>query len=209
MQRIGLYMVMAVVCCGMFSALEAYSRYTHVQIGPQWPEDLKGVAWNAGLESGAEFDQIITVGGGLNFLWKTEVSDSEDVSTTPVTKIDTSKTGRYMVPVYATLGIDPQPQLIVHPVLKIDVGLNTMYYSHREYDRDKEKLVKADTSSGFYFGPFVRVGLEGVYDLGETVSARAGCSWSWSKVKKNAENAGHYERPMSGFGMCVGLRFRM
>jgi hypothetical protein len=203
---------MLVICTVVFVSSHVYAgpRITGLQIGPSWPEDVDGLAWMAGLESGMVFDDIIHLGGGANLLWRSESKDTLDENTTSgVSKrVDTLRIRRYMFPVYAYIGVDPVPELIVHPVLTVDVGLNMMFYSKDTLDPVEGKLVKADAANGLYIGPLVRLGLEGVYDIGDAVSAYVGCAYAWSRMTKSADG-GKYERPMNAFDMHLGLRFAL
>lgn len=185
-------------------------KVLNLGIGPVWPREVrdteKPTAWNATIEYGRVFDQRIGLGIDIDFLWnKTE-------KTKDTTKIEGGKEikekilleeqKRYMLPISLFLYFDPVPQIVVHPIIRGQVGFNMMIYNNVDYREGKNKT----KDSGFYIGVIGKVAIEALYDIGEHVSIFAGFVYQLGKLRKR-KNGIFYEREIFGPGIRMGISF--
>ncbi len=185
----------------------------NIGIGPTWPKDLreteKPTAWNATIEYGKLFDNIIGIGIDIDFSWNVFYTDSLviDSSKIPVDtvtrKLDDNKI--FMFPISAMLIIDPIPQFKVHPVIKGQVGFNMMTKSYEDVS-PTGKVIKSPTN-GFYIGIIGKASIDAVLDLGEHAGLFAGFEFQWGKLRHNRKGTerdrDYYE--FYGPGIRMGL----
>lgn len=181
-----------------------------LKIGPVWPVALwkseKATAWDASVLGGLAIDRKVSFGGGVDFLWNV-VSDEEHVSGNVYRRETTEKT--FMIPLSGYVTVDPVPDLIVHPCVTAQVGVNMMYFSHAE-----DSIAQSGSASslvdenGWYFGFYWKIAADAVYDLSEKSGVFAGFDYQWSQPKKIDINTSdlYTKRNMGGIGIRMGLR---
>ncbi|MBD3391796.1 MAG: hypothetical protein GF418_07030 [Chitinivibrionales bacterium] len=190
-----------------------------LKMGPAWPKELRennteeGItAWEPSLEIGALFDQIVGIGLDLEFQWKRRVDDSTytDNSTTPPTTVTAvDKVERFfMFPPSFYLLVDPVPHLIVHPVIKGQIGMTLLYYSNKWFEDGDEKK---SPDTGLYYGVYGKAGADALYDLGETASVFVGFEFQFGNArhKKDDSENEYYRKQIYGPGIRMGFRFLM
>lgn len=184
----------------------------NIGIGPTWPKDLRGTekptAWNATIEYGKLFDNIVGFCVDFDFAWNVNIEDSSQGDSIPI-YICENENKQFMFPISACLLIDPIPKFVFHPVIKGQLGLNMMVKSLKEYDstgNEIEKPAKKD-ESGFYIGIIGKASIDGVYDLGEHVAIFGGFEFQWGRLKRKVKGtANEYFKPkMYGPGVRMGI----
>lgn len=194
------------VACGpIIAALALFcpaQSLLNIGIGPTWPKVLRGTdkatAWNATIEFARIFDDRIGLGMDVDFLWNSveEFYDTydttEDQSGTPtLVSYLLKKEKRLMFPLSLFLSFDPVPHLIVHPVVRGQIGFNMMTYNDVDYrDTSGERIPEGKRSigSGFYIGVVGKTGADAVYDLGEHAAVFLGFEYQWSTLRKKRSN---------------------
>jgi hypothetical protein len=181
-----------------------------LKIGPAWPVALlksdKATAWDASMLGGLAIDRKVSVGGGVDFLWNVN-SREEHVTGNIYRRETTEKT--FMIPVSGYVSVDPVPDLIVHPCITAQVGVNTMYFSHAE-----DSIAESGSASslidenGWYFGFYWKIAADAVYDLSEKSGVFAGIDYQWSQPRKIDINSSdlYTKRNMGAVGIRMGLR---
>lgn len=187
----------------------------NIGIGPTWPKGLreteKPTAWNATIEYGKLFDNIIGLGIDIDFSWNVfytteQVIDSSSIPFDTVTrKLDDNKI--FMFPISAMLIIDPIPQFKLHPVIKGQVGFNMMTKSYEDVDT-AGKVIESPTN-GFYIGIIGKASIDAMFDLGEHAGLFAGFEFQWGRLrhkrKGTEKDYDFYE--FYGPGIRMGLSF--
>ncbi len=191
----------------------------NVGIGPTWPKELNGsekpTAWNATLEYGKLFDNIIGLGVDFDLSWNKVTDDTTFLVTVGQNTI--TKTKKYkdksiiMFPISAFLLFDPIPKFKVHPVIKGQFGLNMAVKSLTQFDTTGNEIQLPDTlnEDGFYIGLLGKVSADAVFDLGEHAALFAGFEFQWGKVKKKVkgkENE-YFEFNILGPALRMGFSF--
>jgi hypothetical protein len=182
-----------------------------MKIGPTWPRVLLGeespTAWDAAIVSGLIFDQKMSIGGGVDFLWNNR-SKEEKISDNRF-RID-SEEKTFMFPVSGYLSIAPLPDLIVNPCVSGQIGLNTMYFSHKE---NKMEALTPDSllndENGWYMGLFWKIALDAMVSIGSSTALYTGIEYQRTQPKKlgsSEDETFFYRRDMSGFGVRLGFR---
>jgi hypothetical protein len=202
----------------------------NLKMGPAWPKALRSdnaengiTAWEPSIEIGTMFNRTVGIGFDAEFQWKRRLVDStyNDTLTggniVPITVID--KVERfYLFPPCFFLCVDPVPDLIVHPVIKGQVGMTLLYYKNQWLDDTngdgvKEKHYSEDSGKHghLYYGVFGKVGVDALYDLGETVSVFAGFEFQFGNArhKKDNSESEYYTKQIYGPGIRMGFSFLM
>jgi hypothetical protein len=188
----------------------------NLKMGPAWPKDLRkdgstgGItAWEPSIEIGGLFNRIVGVGFDAEFQWKKRQNDSNytDASGNPVTVVD--KVERFFLfPPSVFLSIDPVPDLVIHPVIRGQVGLTLLYYSNKGFVGNED--FKTD-DSGLYYGVFGKAGVDALYDLGENVSMFAGFEFQFGNARNRVDGTKnqYYTKDIYGPGIRIGFCFVM
>jgi hypothetical protein len=185
-----------------------------LKIGPVWPRVLIGTdhsaAWDASVITGATFDKRITIGGGIDFLWNAYSKETRIRNNTYSVDLE-EKT--FMFPISGYLSLSPLPDLKVCPMLSGQIGLNTMYYSHKENKKEEVIPDSALTDeNGWYMGLYWKLALDAVVSLSENVGFSIGFDYQNSTPKKlgvNDKSDIVKKRDMSGIGIRAGLNILM
>lgn len=180
-----------------------------LKIGPVWPRVLMGsdhsTAWDASVISGATIDKRVTIGGGIDFLWNAYSKETRIRNN--AYRVDMEEK-TFMFPVSGYLSLSPIPDLQVCPVLSGQLGLNTMYYSHKE---NKKEVTTPDSAltdeNGWYMGLYWKLALDAVVSLSDNVGFFVGLDYQHSKPKKLGvdDQDKVVRRNMSGIGIRAGL----
>jgi hypothetical protein len=191
--------------------VQAFDNTTVVAFGPAWPTKVNGTAWEANLLSGITIDRMVFLGGGIDFLWKTQSSDSSYVSSATSSDqiIVTGKQSSFMFPLYGTLGLDPLPDLIVHPMAMLSVGINPLRYNKQELDPATQTLKDADKGNGFYFGPYVKLNVDALYSFTPHATVLLGFAYAWTTPSQSGSGSVQFKRTMSGAGLRLGFLFSL
>jgi hypothetical protein len=207
MKRVFSYVAASVLFA--FSISLASDQAVILKIGPVWPRVLLGndnsTAWDASILSGATFDDRVTIGGGVDFLWN--YTSKETRINKNAYRVDMEEK-TFMFPVSGYLSIAPFPDLPVGPSLSGQLGLNTMYYSRDEHKKD---VTTPDTAlideSGWYMGLYWKLALDAIVALSENVGFFVGIDYQHARPKKLGvdDHDKIVRRDMSGLGIRVGL----
>jgi len=183
-----------------------------LKIGPTWPVALfdseKMTSWDASVHGGVAIDKKVAFGGGVDFLWNVN-SEVKKVTGNIYRRETKEKT--FMIPVSGFVSIDPVPDLIVHPCITGQIGVNTMYFSHAEDSiPDGGASSSVMDENGWYFGFYWKIAADAVYDLSEKSGVFAGIDFQWSQPEKIDVNSSDLftRRNMNGIGIRMGLRVR-
>ena len=201
-------LVLTSIMIGTVSA----EQHLILKIGPVWPVALfkseKTTSWDASILGGVAIDRKVAIGGGIDFLWNVN-SDVEKVSGNIYRRETTEKT--FMIPVSGYVSIDPVPDLIVHPCITGQIGVNMMYFAHAEDSISVgEDISSVVDENGWYFGLYWKIAADAVYDLSEKSGVFAGIDFQWSQPEKIDVNKSDLftRRNMNGIGIRLGLRVR-
>lgn len=207
------YLVSMFLCiCFFFSSSNSQS-IINIGIGPTWPKNLrdteKPTAWNASIEYGKVFDNIVGFALDVDFSWNINVEDTiiQDDSITIYENQNEAK--QFMFPISACLFFDPIPKFVFHPVIKGQLGLNMMVKSLKEYDSigvEINKPAKED-ESGFYIGIIGKASIDGVYDIGEHVALFVGFEYQWGRLRRKVKGSAnqYFRQPFYGPAIRMGL----
>jgi len=177
----------------------AMERLVSLKIGPVWPS-ITSTSWDGELMYGSFIDRKVGFGIAVDFLWNTNSVDSTLPSRQLLTIRDES---HYMLPVMGFIVFDPIPNTIVHPMLKFEIGYNSLIYNYNSLIADT-----TPSRNGYYYGLIIKLGLDGLYNIGEQTAVFAGLEYQWADTRNAADNLGRfYRRDMSGIGLRMGFRF--
>lgn len=202
------------IALSLFGLATAKSDKTvELTMGLSFPRDLldrqNSAAGDGTFKIGAIMDNIVGIGASLDFSWNVLVKERDSLNH----YITTFQERSYMFPVSMYLSIDPLYFWIVHPVLTVTAGFNQMIYYHDPVDSLSTSFSSSDydNMNGYYFGPFIKLGLSGLYDLGEHVSITLGTSYQWREFHRNVHENRDFtlRKSMSGMGLYAGFRFRI
>ncbi len=177
----------------------ATERLVSLKIGPVWPS-ATSTSWDGELMYGSFIDKKVGFGIAADILWNTNAVDSVDTAMVHTTIRDES---HYMFPIMGFIVFDPIPHAIVHPMLRFEIGYNSMIYNYTS------RIAETTPSrSGYYYGLIVKLGIDGLYNVGEQTAIFAGLDYQWADTRNAADSAGRfYRRDMSGIGIRMGFRF--
>ena len=203
------YLVSMCFCiCFFFSSGNSQS-IINIGIGPTWPKNLreteKPTAWNASIEYGKVFDNIVGFAVDFDFSWNVNVKDtSYEVDSITVYKNNHEKK-QFMFPISGCLFFDPIPKFALHPIIKGQVGLNMMVKSEKGYDSTGNEFKKPD--SGFYIGIIGKASIDLLYDIGEHIALFSGFEFQWGRVRKKIKGSAneYYRQPFHGPAIRMGL----
>ncbi len=183
----------------------------NIGIGPTWPKDLrdtdKPTAWNATIEYGKLFDNVVGFGVDLDFSWNVVVDDTSYMIDTILITQNEHERKQFMFPISIFLLVDPMPKFVVHPVVKAQVGLNMMTKTEKVYDALGNESKKDD--SGFYIGIIGKASIDAVWDFGEHAALFAGFEYQWGRLRKKIKGTDnlYYKPKFHGPGIRMGLSF--
>jgi hypothetical protein len=179
------------------TSCHASEKLFSLQIGPTWPSATSS-AWNTEFMFGTFVDKKVGFGIAADFLWNTLTQEQRDEQTGQLktTKDESS----YMYPIMGFIVFDPMPYQMIHPMLKFEMGYNSLqYHVDPEVQPDKQ---------GYYYGMIVKLGIDGLYNLGEQAAVFLGLEYQWADTKTTKYSGGiFYRRDMSGTGLTIGFRF--
>ena len=191
----------------------------NIGIGPTWQKELRGsekpTVWNATVEYGFLFDNVIGIGLDVDFSWNNVTDDTTyqvTVGQTTITKTKKYKDKKLlMFPISGFILIDPIPKYKVHPVIKGQFGFNMGVKSLVQFDTAGVEQVLHDSldEDGFYIGMIGKASADAVFDLGEHAAIFAGFEFQWGKLKKKikgSENE-YFEHNTLGPGIRMGFSF--
>jgi hypothetical protein len=208
------------IVSGLTVPTYAKETFVSLKIGPTWPQEIissdNPTCWDGELMYGTFVDRKVGFGVAADFLWNTKSQVLHDTSTGLLftTKSDES----YMIPVMGFLVFDPLPNAMIHPMLRFEIGYNSLIYNSTNDSiaflsspsRDSIINLPQKSKSGYYYGLIVKLGVDGLYNLGEQTAIFAGLEYQWAKTRTNANSAGLFSRrDMSGIGIRMGFRFLM
>jgi hypothetical protein len=195
------------VASGLMISSNANETFVSLKIGPTWPQELinsgNSTAWDGEFLYGVFVDRKVGFGFATDFLWNAKSQDQLDPSTGLlfVTKSEES----YMVPLMGFLVFDPIPTAIIHPMLRFEIGYNSLFYNSKT---DSTAHPASNSENGYYYGLIVKIGADGLYNLGEQTAIFAGLEYQWANTQTNANSKGLFaRRDMSGIGIRMGFRF--
>jgi hypothetical protein len=194
------------IVLGLTGSTYAKETFVSIKIGPTWPQELlsssNSTAWDGELLYGVFIDRKVGFGVAADFLWNTKSQEQHDTSGFLfVTKSEES----YMIPVMGFLVFDPIPNAIVHPMLRFEIGYNSLFFNSKT---DSTVHPTSNSENGYYYGLIVKLGADGLYNLGEQTAIFAGLEYQWADTKTNANSKGLFaRRDMSGIGIRMGFRF--
>ena len=169
----------------------------YLKIGSAWP-DKASQSWDAEFMYGYFIDRKVGFGVAADFLWDTYTQE-RPVGTSG--QMETVKDeSSYMFPIMGYVVFDPLPYQMIHPMLKLAIGYNSMQYS--------VKPAVLPDHPGYYYGLIVKLGVDGLYNLGEQAAVFLGLDYQWADTKTGKDSQGYfYRRDMSGVGIHIGFRF--
>lgn len=167
----------------------------NIGIGPTWPKGLrdldKKTAWNATIEYGKLFDNIIGFGIDVDFSWNVTSTDSTVITTGPQSdtfQVELEANRFFMFPISGFILVDPIPKYKVHPVIKGQVGFNMGVKSYKGVD--STGVVIESPKNGFYIGVIGKASADAVFDLGEHAAIFAGFEFQWYKLNHKRRDTG-------------------
>lgn len=203
-------MIMSLVVAGV--TICQAEQMLNLKIGPLWPRDIyihsesgKRTAWEGAVEIGDLFDRRIGIGGGVDLMWHIISFDSTSAVDTPTIMTVNKEEKRFMFPVYFFMMFDPLPDLIIHPVIRGQIGFNMLAYVNKSFPNGQEQKSK---DSGFYMGVIGKVAIEGHYDLGKQVAIFAGFEYQWSEVRRKIEDTDNQYTRQSLYGPGIRMGFQ-
>ncbi|MBN1603921.1 MAG: hypothetical protein JW915_20085 [Chitinispirillaceae bacterium] len=201
------YLAVFVLFASSFT--QASDQSVKIKIGPVWPRALFGndnsIAWDASIVSGKTFDNRVTIGGGIDFLWN--YTSKETRVNKNSYRVDMEEK-TFMFPVSVYLSLTPLPDLKVTPSLNGQLGLNTMYYSR---DERKKDVLTPDSGlvdeNGWYMGVYWKLAADAILTLSESTGFFVGLEYQHSKpvMLGDGDDDSRVRRNMSGLGLRFGL----
>jgi hypothetical protein len=190
----------------LMSPVFANETFVSLKIGPTWPHDQLNSAsptsWDGELMYGTFVDRKVGFGVATDFLWNTNtvVKDSSG------RKWAAREEGTYMFPIMGFLVFDPIPNAIIHPMMKFEIGYNSLLYYLKSRSADTTQT--PTSNNGYYNGLIVKIGIDGLYNLGEQTAIFAGLEYQWANTTTNQNADGFFSQMnMSGIGIRMGFRF--
>ena len=178
----------------------------NVGIGPSFHKEYqeKGgkVPWNATLELGRVFDNILGFGLDFDFTWA--VMDSFNVQNDSIsTKAGTNKV--FMFPLSAALFVDPIAKFKLHPVFKGQFGVNMMVRDLE--DVDSTGATTASIKDGFYIGFIAKGAIDAVFDIGQHAAIFAGFEYQGGRLRHKINDNDYTYYNFNAPNIRMGLSF--
>ena len=180
----------------LFSDIGASEKMFYLKIGPTWPSRTSS-SWDAEFMYGYFVDKKVGFGVSADFLWNTFTQKRDMGNGYDSTVKEESS---YMFPIMGFIVFDPLPYQMIHPVLKFEIGYNSMQYNSNPAGQTEHP--------GYYNGLIVKLGADGLYNLGEQAAVFLGLEYQWADTKTKKDSNGYLShRDMSGAGIHIGFRF--
>lgn len=178
-----------------------------VKFGPYWPDELqeseKPVALDLAIQSGVNIDKKVSFGAMFDFIWNKNSKEynlggnlyEEDL-------IDRT----FMFPLSGYITISPLSELIVSPSLTAQIGMAFMYYKDKYVAVISNQFIPYE-EDGWYFGPFIKLGLDAFFNISPNAAIFLGPEYTWAELKKiKRDNLFLFtKRDMSGWGLRFGV----
>lgn len=200
--------IVSLLSIGFF--INAFSENTmNIKFSPYWPEVLqnspKTTAFDISIQTGRSIDRVVSFGAAFDFIWnksskKTKLGEhlySEEL-------IERS----LLFPISGFLSISPLSDLPVSPAISGQAGIAFMHYKDRDIDMDTELAIPIIfNENGWYFGPFFKLSVDALINVGPRAALFLGPEYTWSEQKKIRRSDPHLftMRDMSGFGLRFGV----
>ncbi|MGM0444352.1 MAG: hypothetical protein ACQEQV_09210 [Fibrobacterota bacterium] len=196
-----------ILMCVFFALAAGAENAINLSVGPIWPTDNplienseQSFAWNAAAEWAFAFDNHISIGAKMDLLWHVTSNNGDTAQSSSdlqgISKIE-SEQRIMMFPLSAFIQISPIPQYRLHPVIRGQVGYNSMTVRHTDYSESNDSNI--DKVDGYYYGVSTRLGVDAVYDIGPKSSLFTGFEYHFSKLRND------YELDMNAPAIRMGL----
>jgi hypothetical protein len=194
------------VTLGLTGSTYAKETFVSIKIGPTWPHDELNsdhpTAWDGELLYGIFIDRKVGFGISADFLWNTNTVVKDSLGKSWAAREE----GTYMFPVMGFIVFDPIPNAVVHPMMRFEIGYNSLLYYLKI--RDAVTTQTPTSNNGYYNGLIVKIGIDGLYNLGEQTAIFAGLEYQWANTSTNQNAEGFFSQlDMSGVGIRMGFRF--
>jgi hypothetical protein len=207
MKRIMISWVIITAVLGMCFSPCFGQHMLEFRLGPSWPQarlTMGSPVFDIGLGYGLIVDKKIGFGIATDFLWSTK---PDETTSNGLYKI-TSKEQFYMFPIMGFFLLDPLPEMVIHPTVHFNIGYNSMIYSVKTDSTSSSGNRPTSSVSPYYYGIIIKVGADGLYNIGERSALFLGFEYQWAgtETKSNSENL-FDKRDMSG--LCLRFGFRV
>jgi hypothetical protein len=199
------------VCC--FSITASAEKMLNLKMGPAWPKEMRigdtegGItAWEPSIEVGMLFNRMVGIGFDMEFQFKRRLDDTTYVKDAITYQVVDKAERFFLFPPSFFLQIDPVPDLIVHPVIRGQVGLSLLYYGNKWFENNEAEYSE---DTGLYYGIFAKAGIDALYDLGDKVSVFAGFEFQFGNARNRVDGQSnrYYHKDLYGPGIRLGFRF--
>ena len=166
--------------------------------------------WMFSGEYGWMLSDNFSLGANISFAFNLEKDKQTSVGVG--TDLIYSKERIFMLPVSIFAAVDPVPQYVVHPVVHVVLGYNSVFISNVDYQKDQK--VEGETSevksavelyNGYYNGFYTKFGADCMFDVGKKTSLFVGPQWQISTAERRGKGKEVFERKFNGFGLRVGV----
>lgn len=208
MKRVLLSAALITTVLGMCLSPCFGQRILEFKLGPSWPQarlNMGSPVFDVGLAYGLIVDRKVGFGLATDFLWGTKTSEIQDTSTSHW-KI-TSDEQFYMFPIMGFFMFDPIPDKVIHPVVRFNIGYNSMIYSVTTDSSSNTGSKPVAAVNPYFNGLIVKTGADAYYNIGERSALFLGLEYQWANTKTTASGNLFDMRDMSG--LCLHLGFRV
>ena len=210
MKRSIIFAFLVCIMSGLIGPSYAKETFVSIKIGPTWPHDQLNsdhpTSWDGELLYGTFIDRKVGFGIAGDFLWNTNTVVKDSVIGGAHQKWAAREEGTYMFPVMCFLVFDPIPNAVVHPMMRFEIGYNSLLYYLKIRDADTTQI--PTSNNGYYNGLIVKIGIDGLYNLGEQTAIFAGLEYQWANTTTSQNAEGFFSQlDMSGVGIRMGFRF--
>jgi hypothetical protein len=201
--------IYSIACLLLLSDLSYAEKCFELEIGPLWPRVLldskKPTSWNTAFKIGYSFDNIISLGGGVDFLWN-RYNQEKNLGGNVYKTVTTEQT--YMFPFSGFISITPLPDLKIQPCFSGQIGLNTMYFSHSEDSVQNGNNYSIIDENGWYMGVYWKIAADALFKLSKSSGIFTGVDYQWTRPRKldRQQKDIFTRRDMSGIGFRIGIR---